>query len=198
MVCFLNNGFTLHAGDNFEMIGWFPHNKVLSLIFSPDESYIVSFNGTAYAPDRENFVVWEVKVQKKLRSFHADQTQNENSFKFSYDSKYIAGVFIRQQIIAVFELPDMAMLSITENNVSRKAPINVQNIQKFAWHTTKNILICLSFAPMRDKTISQSSTKVHVIEVPTRREIKWKSWAYEAGNGHIVVSADGNWVAVAF
>lgn len=102
-------------------------------------------------------------MQKKLRKFHADQTQNENSFKFSYDSKYIAGAFIHQQIVAVFELPDMSMLSIEEGEVVKKAPISVLNIQKFSWHTTKNILICLCFAPVRDKTVSQSSTKIHVI-----------------------------------
>lgn len=51
-MCFLPNGFTLHAGDKLEKIGWFPHNKVLNVQFSPDENYIVSFNGTVYAPDR--------------------------------------------------------------------------------------------------------------------------------------------------
>ena len=32
--------------------GMVPHNKVLKIKFSPDETYIVSFNGTIYAPDR--------------------------------------------------------------------------------------------------------------------------------------------------
>lgn len=52
LVCYLPNGFSLYAGLDFENLGWFPHNKVLNVVFSPDENYIVSFNGTVYAPDK--------------------------------------------------------------------------------------------------------------------------------------------------
>lgn len=53
-----------------------------------------------------------MKLNKKLRSFHGDQTQNQNSFKFSHDSKYIAGAFVYHQQISVFELPAVTMLPI--------------------------------------------------------------------------------------
>jgi hypothetical protein len=49
---------------------------------------------------------------------------------------------------------------------------------------------------MRDKPVSQSSTKVTLIEIPSRTEIKWKVWAHDAGNGNIHVATNGDWVAV--
>ena len=52
LVVYLGNGFSLHSGPTLLRVGWFPHNKVLNVRFSPDESYAVSFNGTVYAPDR--------------------------------------------------------------------------------------------------------------------------------------------------
>ena len=68
---------------------------VKNVRFSPNEAYMFSFNGTVYAPDQENFVVWSVIDGTKLRVFKAEDNQTFNSFKFSPDSRYIAGLFNR-------------------------------------------------------------------------------------------------------
>lgn len=82
------------------------------------------------------------------------------------------------------------------NNPKTKSPISVQNVQKIEWHSTRNILICMAYPQMRDKLNSQSSTKITVIEIPTRTELKWKAWAHDAGNGSIFVANSGDWVGV--
>lgn len=125
----------------------------------------------------------------KLRSFKAQQSQTVDSFKFSSDSQFIAGVFIDNQIVSVFELPTMQMLKDPVKNV--KSAIPVSNIRKIEWHTTRNLLICMAYPRMGDKPASKSSTKITLIEIPSRTEIKWKNWAHDAGSGMIHVAASG-------
>ena len=49
-------------------------------------------------------------MSKKLRAIRGQQSQTEESFKFSYDSKYIAGAYSANGTVAVFELPNMNMI----------------------------------------------------------------------------------------
>jgi hypothetical protein len=54
----------------------------------------------------------------------------------------------------------------------------------------------MAYPQMKDKPTSQSSTKITVIDIPSRVELKWKAWAHDAGNGSIFLSNSGDWVAV--
>lgn len=194
LVALFDSGFRIYGGSDLREIGFFPHTGVKDVKFSPNEKYCCSFNGTLYAPVQENFIVWQVLEGKKLRSFKAEQSQSVDSFKFSSDSNYIAGVFIEKQHVTVFELPSMQILKDPVKNVKSNIPL--ANIRKIEWHTTRNILICLAYPQMRDKPASQSSTKITLIEIPSRTEIKWKIWAHDAGNGKIHVATNGDWVGV--
>lgn len=194
LIAHFDNGFKIYGGADLKEINFFLHTGVKDVKFSPNEKYCFSFNGTLYAPVQENFIMWQVLEGKKLRSFKAEQSQSIDSFKFSADSNYIAGVFIDKQYVSVFELPSMQIIKDPIKNV--KSTIPLTNIRKIEWHTTRNILICLAYPQMRDKPASQSSTKITLIEIPTRNEIKWKVWAHDAGNGKIHVSTNGDWVGV--
>ena len=194
LAALFDNGFKIYGGPELREVNFFPHTGVKDVRFSPNEKYCFSFNGTLYAPVQENFIVWQVLEGSKLRSFKAEQSQNVESFKFSSDSNYLAGVFIDKQYVSVFELPSMQIIKDPIKNV--KSTIPLTNIRKIEWHTTRNILICLAYPQMKDKPASQSSTKISLIEIPTRTEIKWKIWAHDAGNGKIHVATNGDWVGV--
>lgn len=88
----------------------------------------------------------------------------------------------------------MQMLKDPVKNV--KSAIPVSNIKKIHWHSTRNLLICMAYPRMGDKPASKSSTKITLIEIPSRTEIKWKNWAHDAGNGFIHVATSGDWVAI--
>lgn len=102
LICYFSNGFWLYGGPEFKPINFYPHLGVLNVKFSPNELYAFSFNGTVYAPDKENFIVWNILERTKLRTFNAQQSMSVDSFKFSFDSKYIAGNFRETNIVAVF------------------------------------------------------------------------------------------------
>lgn len=194
LVALFDNGFRIYSGTDLKEVNFFPHTGVKDVKFSPNEKYCFSFNGTLYAPVQENFIVWQVLEGKKLRSFKAEQSQTVESFKFSADSNYIAGVFIEKQHVTVFELPAMQLIKDPVKN--GKSTIPIPNIRKIEWHTTRNLLICLAYPQMRDKPTAQSSTRIMMIEIPTRTEIRWRVWAHDAGNGKIHVATNGEWVGV--
>jgi len=56
-----------------QLLNFYKHENVRNVEFSPDEKYILSFNGpVTEAPDSENYIVWNVIELDKIRSFKAE------------------------------------------------------------------------------------------------------------------------------
>lgn len=73
LVVFKNEGFELYGGNKMELIKLFPHKMVKNVIFSVDEEYAISFNGTTVSTNEtENYIVWKIRDEHKLRVFKAN------------------------------------------------------------------------------------------------------------------------------
>jgi translation initiation factor 3 subunit B len=125
----------------------FTHPNVRLLQFSPCENYLVTWSDlpvndidthavpavreTFNSADDEGFqyVIWDIKSCKPLRTFPADKSDAEGQMqwpvmKWSPDDKYIAKCNVGVGI-SVYELPDMGMLE-------RKS-VKIEGVQDFEW-----------------------------------------------------------------
>lgn len=129
----------------------FTHPNVRLIQFSPCENYLVTWSEEpldnyedspnpalreTFGPEDEGnqFVIWDVKAQRILRSFPADApVQNGDEpprhmswpvFKWSPDDAYVARCNVGNNI-AVYELPEMGLLD--------KKSIKIEGVQDFEW-----------------------------------------------------------------
>ncbi|KAL1409773.1 Translation initiation factor 3 subunit b [Vanrija albida] len=137
------------AGVNFMR---FSHPGVRLVQFSPCENYLVTWSDEpignyenhndatlreTFGPEDEGnqFVIWDVKAGRLLRSFPADKTPHNPDgparpqqqwpvFRFSPDDEYVARAQVGQAI-QVYELPGMGLLD--------KKSIKIEGVQDFEW-----------------------------------------------------------------
>jgi translation initiation factor 3 subunit B len=128
----------------------FTHPGVRLIQFSPQENYLITWSEEplenyedhptaalreTFGPDDEGnqFVVWDLKAQRVLRTFPADKpVMGEDGprpmswpvFKWSPDDAYVAKVNVGQSI-AVYELPSMGLLD--------KKSVKIEGVQDFEW-----------------------------------------------------------------
>lgn len=76
------------GGANMEPILSIDSPKVETVIFSPDEKYIV-----LYSPRKdEPYEVYNFQTLEKVREFEQQNGEDANAFKWSHDGKYIARI----------------------------------------------------------------------------------------------------------
>lgn len=73
MVVFTEEGFQLYGGTEMELLHSFAHRGVTSVVFSPNEELAMSFNNTSInINDPENYVLWRVREERRVRVFKAE------------------------------------------------------------------------------------------------------------------------------
>ena len=125
----------------------FTHPGVRLIQFSPCENYLVTWSEEplenieshtlsavreTFGPEDEGnqYVVWDIKAQKPMRSFPADRTIGDERamawipFKWSPDDAYVARCQIGTAI-QVYELPAMGLLD--------KKSVKIDGVQNFEW-----------------------------------------------------------------
>lgn len=92
-------------------LNFFSHPEVKQVEFSPDETYVLSFNGTAIeASNTENYIVWRVATIEKLRTFKAAQNETWGTYKWNFNGTMIASCGNDQ--VNVYELPSMLKIYV--------------------------------------------------------------------------------------
>ena len=171
-VTFSEKGFTIYGGSNFEEIAFFEHLNAKKISFSPDEKYVLSFNGTVLeAPNSENYIVWNVTTRQKIRSFKAQQHESWGSFSWSFDGSFIAKK--GKDLLSVYRLPTMALLE--DPNTNKGASFAIQNIQTISWSPKKNYICAVAYTHEKTSAKSEINGKVYIIKIPERTDIKWRT-----------------------
>lgn len=148
-------GLAIWGGEEFQKLGRFPHGHVQYFEFSPNEKYIVTCNGA----EKECYIVWDVRQQKKLRGFERSETQLWPAFKWSHDDKFIAR--LTKDMISVYETPLMGLLD--------KKSIKIPNVAEFAWNPTKTQIAY--WVPEQPPNVPAT---VAIVELPSRKIIREK------------------------
>lgn len=76
------DGVRLYSGGQLTFKGLLRQTNPVDVKFSPDERFLISSNG-ALAKNRENFILWAVQEEVKLKAFKAQSQQSLESFQFS-------------------------------------------------------------------------------------------------------------------
>ena len=117
-------GLILWGGPDWRKVQRFQHNRVWRVQFSPEESYMITWDGIE-DPRRKSIIVWDVKSGRKLRDFAYDPKEHGAwpCFQWSHDGS----MFARKGpgVVAVYSTPECKLL----NKKSVRAP----GLQEFFW-----------------------------------------------------------------
>jgi translation initiation factor 3 subunit B len=130
-------GVILWSGSTYEKTGRFVAPDVKSVLFSPQENYIITNN--MRRDDDTAIKVYHVQSGKLLRAFplYPDNfPQHEEipppPFLWSHDDNYLARM--GQNLISIYSTPSMRLLD--------KKSLLAQGIHEFQWSPKTNILAC--------------------------------------------------------
>lgn len=187
-------GFQLWGGPNFVKLSFYDHLEVKNVEVSPNEKYILSFNGTINdAPNTENYIVWNLRTAEKIRTFKAERSEIWGSYQFSFDSAYLARLNETapdEMVLSVYEMPDVVMI---QNEEGEKKSIKIPGLQRYSWIENTRTLCCIAYSG----TKTQVQTKVSLIDIPSRKdERKWRSILWEVTSSEIISSYYGDWLAL--
>jgi len=117
-------GLILWGGPDWRKVQRFAHARVWRCQFSPDESYMITWDGTE-DPRSKSMIVWDIKSGRKLRDFAYDPKEHGAwpCFQWSHDGN----MFARKGpgVVAVYSTPECKLL----NKKSLRAP----GVQEFFW-----------------------------------------------------------------
>jgi len=165
-------GVILWSGKTYEKVGRFIAPNVRTILFSPQENYLMTNNMDP--EDDQAIKIYHLASGKLLRSFglFPDNFPREMSsmgedggpvppppFQWSYDDSYLARM--GKDLISIYSTPSMRLLD--------KKSLLAEGIHEFQWSPKANILSCWS--PERNN----SPAHVDLIEIPTRKKLRQKN-----------------------
>lgn len=166
LVSFHNPGIALWGGDSFEKLIRLQHKSVKEIMFSPNENYVLTWDGTPYSLRNEKSIcIWRVITGKLLRSFITPEYSPKEKmfphFLWSPDDKYIACIG-KQKEVYVYELPSMLLI---EDQEKKRTPLKYSGVKEFDWSPVDNILAI--WIPQTNDT---PGTLI-LVDVPSRKEL---------------------------
>lgn len=124
-------GTHIYFGSKLLYKGFLPQVDASDAKFSPDERIIVTSNGGSTA-SRENFIVWAVEEQIKMKTYKSHSGQSLECFQFSEDARSLAVVLQHEVIIlgvsSVEEFKRQVRLAEEEQHL-----IKALHVQKVSW-----------------------------------------------------------------
>lgn len=157
----LKNELELRGGRELALIQTYLHEGVLRALFSEDEKYILSFNGTIAAPNFENYIVWDTLTGTRLRAFRAFQDQPWGALQFEPHSKFLSCFSEREGRVSVYQLPAVQLC----------ASYALKDFKQVQWFSKggKSFLVnyCFSTDHKRQRT---NSISVYSIRPPAKEE----------------------------
>lgn len=164
LVTFHRPGVALWAGPMFDKKVRFEHKDVKQIEFSPNEEYLITWDGSPASLQNERAVrVWRVITGELLRTFPTPaQTPRGGEFPhfiWSHDDSFVARCSEKE--LCVYELPSMT-LTIGPNG---KRSTLKYPLKKFDWSPADNIL-SVWLPPGKE-----SPGRLLLVEMPSRAEL---------------------------
>ena len=178
LVTFHKMGIWLRGDFDFKKKICFAHPGVKYIIFSPNEEYFITWDGTnPQVYNDEAVIVWHLFSGKRIRTFPTPEFTTHSGkvdlgwlwpfFLFSPDSKYLA--MQRERDIVIYETSTMLMLKdISPQNAGERPPLSCL-VEQFQWSPTDNIL-SVWISEYHD-----SPGRLLLLDIPSRQEISSKN-----------------------
>jgi len=177
-------GVILWSGDTYEKVGRFVAADVKSVLFSPQENYILT-NNMRY-DDEQAVKIYNIQTGKLLRAFplYPDNIQRHDEippppFQWSHDDAYLARM--GKDLVSIYSTPSMRLLD--------KKSLLADGIHEFQWSPKANVLALWS--PEQNN----SPAHVDLIQIPNRKKLRQKN-LFNVTNCSMVWQNDGDYLAV--
>lgn len=177
-------GVILWSGSNYEKSGRFVAPDVKTVLFSPQENYLLTNN--MRRDDDQAIKVYHIQSGKLLRAFplYPDNFPTGDDippppFQWSHDDQYLARM--GKNLISIYSTPTMRLLD--------KKSLLVEGIHEFQWSPKANVLAC--WAPEQ----ANSPAHVDLIELPSRKKLRQKN-LFNVSKCAMVWQNDGDYLAV--
>ena len=188
LATFHPQGIVLWAGRGFQECKRFAHSNVSDVAFSPDERFLLTWNGYYNNPDPERaIVVWDLRTQTEVRSWKQLRPDDEShGFSWSADSQLVARISADPatgtELVSVHEMPSGALLDLR----STKAP----GARDLSWCPKRGNILAW-WAPEHDN----SPTSVTVMKFPSREIVRQRN-LFNVDGCEVTWHPDGNVLAV--
>ncbi|KAF8820624.1 putative eukaryotic translation initiation factor [Cardiosporidium cionae] len=188
LATFHRPGIALWAGPNFEKKVRFEHKDVKQIDFSPNEEYVLTWDGSPSKVKKEFAVrIWKVTTGELLASFPTPvETPRGGDFPlflWSHDDSYIAKM--GEDTLFVYELPSMSLMA---DDKSKRATFKYP-LKRFDWSPGDNIL---SIWTPESK---DAPGRLLLIEVPSRKELACKN-VYNVDDASMHWQSKGDFLAL--
>ncbi|CAJ1923034.1 unnamed protein product [Cylindrotheca closterium] len=177
-------GVILWSGSSYEKTGRFVAPDVKTILFSPQEDYLLTNN--MRQDDQQAIKVYHIQSGKLLRAFPlypADFPEVEDipppAFLWSHDGKYLARM--GTNLISIYATPSMKLLD--------KKSLLSEGIHEFQWSPKANVIAC--WAPEQ----ANSPAHVDLIEIPSRKKLRQKN-LFNVTKCNMVWQEGGEYLAV--
>lgn len=177
-------GVILWSGSNYEKVGRFVAQDVKTIIFSPQENYLLTNN--MRRDDDQAIKVYHIQSGKLLRAFPlypVDFAQGDEfpppPFQWSHDDQYLARM--GKDLISIYSTPSMRLLD--------KKSLLADGIHEFQWSPKANVIAC--WAP----ELANSPAHVDLIELPSRQKLRQKN-LFNVTKCNMVWQEGGEYLAV--
>jgi len=171
LVTFHKQGLALWGNGNFDKVVRFAHQNVKYAMFSPEEDYLMTWNGTHPSEvDLKAVRFFNVLTGLEIGAFSTptclptEKGPEFPHFLWNYDGKYVAKMTEKE--IKVYELPS---LEPVKDEHGKELQLRFEGISSFAWSPTDNIL------SIWVKERGDVPARVWLIEIPSRKEIASRS-----------------------
>jgi len=168
---FHKQGIALWAGDEFQK--WkvrFPHENVKFIEFSPNEEFLLTWNGSEPGRDENAVRIFKVLSGECMRKCHTPVRSPNNEtgvfphFLWSKDSKFFAEC--NDSTILVRETETFDLLKDEEG---RKRSLKYENLQTFQWSPKDNIIALWTTEK------ANNPARLVLVEIPSRTELASRS-----------------------
>lgn len=183
-----NKGVILWGGDGFQKIARFPAPGVDTVVFSPQEQYLLTCNNRRDDPN--SIKIFSIQTGKLLRAFPLypkdflpegatmDQIPPP-AFQWSHDDKYLARM--GKDLISIYETPSMKLLD--------KRSLIADGIHEFQFSPKQNVIAY--WAP----EVGNAPAHVDLIELPSRKKLRQKN-LFNVTKCSMVWQNDGEYLGV--
>eukprot|EP00980_Cylindrotheca_fusiformis_P009809 scaffold2157_cov111-Cylindrotheca_fusiformis.AAC.3 len=177
-------GVILWSGSNYDKVGRFVAPDVKTVLFSPQENYLLTNN--MRRDDEQAIRVYNIQSGKLLRAFPLypnDFPQGDEfpppPFLWSHDDQYLARM--GKDLISIYSTPSMKLLD--------KKSLFAEGIEEFQWSPKANIIAC--WAPEQ----ANSPAHVDLIELPSRKSLRQTN-LFNVTSCNMVWQENGEYLAV--
>jgi len=162
---FHKQGIALWAGPDFEKQVRFAHEGPRSISFSPNEEYILTWNGSHAADNDENAIrIFRVLTGERMRTMRTPSLAPLGGefphILWSHDGRYFAEcndttVFVR----------DTQTFELIQDELGRKRNLKYDGLSTFQWSPKDNIMAIWTLEK------NNNPARLALVEIPSRREL---------------------------